>query len=52
MLAEIPTEQTRSIIEGVARDVLAEAGVFMPPVDAVKLSLQLDYVHFRARIIT
>jgi Zn-dependent peptidase ImmA (M78 family) len=44
MLTEIPVEQVRSTVEGVARDILAEAGVFAPPVDAVDMARRLGLV--------
>jgi Zn-dependent peptidase ImmA (M78 family) len=44
VLPEIPEEQDRIIVEAVAREVLAEGGVFQPPVDARRLATQLGIV--------
>jgi hypothetical protein len=44
MLAEIPEEQFRTAVEDVAREVLAEGGVFYPPVDALMLSERLGLI--------
>ncbi len=44
MLAEIPAEQVRDAVEGVAREILAEAGVDAPPVDAFAVAQRLGIV--------
>jgi Zn-dependent peptidase ImmA (M78 family) len=44
MLAEIPTEQVRDAVEGVAREILAEAEILGPPVNAVLLAQRLGLV--------
>jgi len=41
MLSEIPAEQLRSAVETCARGLLAEAGVFHPPVDAAGVARRL-----------
>ncbi len=42
MLSEIPSEQFAAAIEACAREVLAEASVLAPPVDALHLARQLN----------
>lgn len=44
MLPEIPEEQVRAAVEGVAREVLAEGDAFGPPVDALLLAERLGMV--------
>jgi hypothetical protein len=44
MLAEVPEEQARAAVEGVAQAILDEAGVLAPPVDAVQLAERLGIV--------
>src|SRR5882672_9509269 len=44
MLAELPDDQVRRILEGVAGDILAEANVGEPPVDATLLAERLGIV--------
>lgn len=44
MLPEIPEEQVRAAVEGVAREVLAEGDVYCPPVDASLLAERLGIV--------
>lgn len=44
MLPEIPEDQVRGAVEGVARELLAEAGVVGPPVDATLLAERLGMV--------
>jgi Zn-dependent peptidase ImmA (M78 family) len=44
MLAEIPAEQVRDAVEGVAREILAEAAILGPPVDAVLLAQRLGLI--------
>jgi len=44
MLPEIPEEQVRAAVEGVAREVLAEGDVFEPPVDMAQLAQHLGIV--------
>ena len=44
MLADLPEEQARAVVEGVAQAILNEAGVSAPPVDTVQLAEQLGIV--------
>jgi hypothetical protein len=44
MLPEIPEEQVRAALEGVARDVLAESEIYGPPVDAFLLAERLGMI--------
>jgi Zn-dependent peptidase ImmA (M78 family) len=44
MLPEIPEEQVRAAVEGIARQVLAEGDAFEPPVDASLLARRLGIV--------
>lgn len=44
MLAEIPAEQVGDAVEGVAREILAEAEILGPPVDVVLLAQRLGLV--------
>ncbi len=44
MLPEIPEEQIRAAVEGVAMEVLAEADVNSPPVDLAVLAWRLGIV--------
>jgi Zn-dependent peptidase ImmA (M78 family) len=44
MLTGIPAEQVRDAVEGVAREILAEAEILGPPVDAVLLAQRLGLV--------
>jgi Zn-dependent peptidase ImmA (M78 family) len=44
MLPEIPEEQVRTAVEGVALEVLAEGDIFAPPVDAALLAQRLGMV--------
>jgi Zn-dependent peptidase ImmA (M78 family) len=41
MLAEIPEEQARMAVEGIAQGILREAGILAPPVDAFELAQRL-----------
>jgi hypothetical protein len=44
MLPEIPDEQFRTVLEGVAREVLREAGIAEPPIDAFRIAEQLGMI--------
>lgn len=44
MLPEIPEEQVRAAVEGIAREVLAEGDIFGPPIDALLLAERLGMV--------
>src|SRR5688500_2245086 len=44
MLPEIPEEQVRAAVEGVALELLAEGDVFSPPVDMAVLAERLGIV--------
>ena len=44
MSPEIPEEQVRDAVEGIAREVLAEGDLFEPPVDALALAARLGLV--------
>jgi Zn-dependent peptidase ImmA (M78 family) len=44
MLAEIPFEQVRDVVDGVAQRILAAAGIAGPPVDAFEVARRLGIV--------
>jgi hypothetical protein len=44
MLADVPEEQARAVVEGVAQAILDEAGLSAPPVDTVQLAERLGIV--------
>jgi Zn-dependent peptidase ImmA (M78 family) len=44
MLADVPEEQARAVVEGVAQAILDEADVSAPPVDTVQLAERLGIV--------
>lgn len=44
MLPEIPAEQFRRVLDVVAREVLLEAGLQQPPVDAFHIAAQLNLI--------
>ncbi|MCG8448250.1 MAG: ImmA/IrrE family metallo-endopeptidase [Pirellulales bacterium] len=44
MVTEVPAEQVASAVEACAHEVLAEAGIVGPPVDALQLAKRLDLV--------
>jgi Zn-dependent peptidase ImmA (M78 family) len=44
MLPELPEEQVRAVVEGVALDVLVEAEILVPPVDMEQLAQRLGMV--------
>jgi Zn-dependent peptidase ImmA (M78 family) len=44
MLPELPEEQVRAVVEGVAQEVLADAEVFSPPVDMSHLAERLGII--------
>jgi hypothetical protein len=49
MLPEIPDEQLRQALDGVAREVLLAAGLEQPPVDAFRVAEQLGLIVARDR---
>jgi hypothetical protein len=49
VLPEIPAEQSRQVLDTVAREVLLEAGLEQPPVDAFHVAAQLGLIVARDR---